>query len=301
MSTMLSLLSQYEILAKTATYVSALDLLHLGLANSEFHAIILRSESLLNRLKFNTLCDGTGLKARQNYQGLYGPHPEWYGRGKYRAPHHDDELEVRVWNLKCDEANALPCFRCGINVCEECRFVPRVREPALYSSDPEPQRNAAGMVRNLICYCPACDEHAEAGLDFSLSKVCDCDQYKRWICLPCKTMEDTIYALYYRKRTVEDPRWYTSEDSPFMTLPNNVGRRLMWCPCGVRPQKAGNVRCAWCQRRQLKSCWTDRDYTIPAFDEDPDWPPERDWDWENKPHGRGIRWDSWIPEDDDEQ
>ena len=119
MSSLFSLLSQYNILTKTAEYLSTLDLLHLGLANSSFHAVILHSTPIFNRLKLTALCDGTGLTARQNFQGIYyALRPQDFVMGKGRKAHYDEELEVRVWNIKCDAANALPCLSCGINVCE---------------------------------------------------------------------------------------------------------------------------------------------------------------------------------------
>lgn len=119
MSNLLSLLSQYNILTKTAEYLSTLDLLYLGLANSRFYAVILQSPPIFTRLKLTALCDGTGLIARQNFQGIYyALRPDDYVMGKGRKAHYDEELEVRVWNLKCDAANALPCLSCGINVCE---------------------------------------------------------------------------------------------------------------------------------------------------------------------------------------
>jgi len=119
MSNLLSLLSQYDILTDTAKYLSTLDLFHLALANSRFYAIILQSAPVFNRLKLTALCDGTGLTARQNFQGLYALRPEDFDwGGGSRKAHYDEELEVRVWNLKCDAANALPCLNCGINVCE---------------------------------------------------------------------------------------------------------------------------------------------------------------------------------------
>jgi hypothetical protein len=113
MLSLLSLLSQYEILLQTAKYLSALDLLHLGLANSDFHAIILRSVAVLDRLKLTTLCDGTGLKARQNFEGLYGLHKKDWKWWEYWRDHlprrcYDEELEVRVWNTKCDETTRFP-------------------------------------------------------------------------------------------------------------------------------------------------------------------------------------------------
>jgi hypothetical protein len=118
MSNLLSLLSQYEILADTAKYLSTLDLLHLGLANSRFYAIILQSAPVFDRLKLTALCDGHGLVARQKFQGIYALCPENFVWGKGRRPHYDEELEVRVWNLKCDAAHALPCLNCKINICE---------------------------------------------------------------------------------------------------------------------------------------------------------------------------------------
>jgi hypothetical protein len=38
--------------------------------------------------------------------------------GEYRGVWFDEELEVRVWNIKCDETDALPCSKCEMNVCE---------------------------------------------------------------------------------------------------------------------------------------------------------------------------------------
>lgn len=118
MSNLLSILSQYNILIDTAQYLSALDLFHLALANSNFYAIILQSAAVFDRLKLTTLCDGTGLIARQNFQGLYAVSPEQWNWGRTKKAHYDEELEVRVWNLKCDASNGLPCLKCGINICE---------------------------------------------------------------------------------------------------------------------------------------------------------------------------------------
>jgi hypothetical protein len=118
MSNLLSILSQYDILVDTAQYLSALDLLHLALANSNFYAIILQSPPVFDRLKLTALCDGTGLIARQKFRGLYAVSPEQWNWGSTKKAHYDEELEVRVWNLKCDATNALPCLKCGINVCE---------------------------------------------------------------------------------------------------------------------------------------------------------------------------------------
>ena len=118
MSSLHSVLSQYEILINTARYLSALDLLHLALANSYFYAIILQSTLVFDRLKVTALCDGTGLIARQNFQALYAVSPEQWNWGRTKKARYDEELEVGVWNLKCDTTDALPCLKCGVNVCE---------------------------------------------------------------------------------------------------------------------------------------------------------------------------------------
>ncbi|TVY58833.1 hypothetical protein LCER1_G001025, partial [Lachnellula cervina] len=266
MSNLLSLLSQYNILTKTAEYLSTLDLLYLSLANSRFYAVILQSPPIFTRLKLTALCDGTGLIARQNFQGIYyALRPEDFVMGKGRKAHYDEELEVRVWNLKCDAANALPCLSCGIN---ECRYVPRVRDaPLRRSSYRRPHNDPAMMSRNVICYCPACDESVEANLPLSLSKYCDCDQYTRWICLVCKIKEAKMNSLYYEKRTKGAWAW-TQDLEDGRCLDEHVDRRAFWCPCGERPPRDGNVRCAWCKKRHNLDTWMDEDPNyIPAFDE----------------------------------
>jgi hypothetical protein len=118
MSNVVFLLSQFELLERTAQHLSTLDLLHLASTCSELYTLIRQSEPIFNRLKRVALCDGHGLKARQEFQGVYALHAWNFVWGKGRKAHYDEELEVRVWNLKCDAVNALPCLRCGVNVCE---------------------------------------------------------------------------------------------------------------------------------------------------------------------------------------
>ena len=122
MSNILFLLLQYELLEGIAQHISTLDLLHLASTCSELYTIIRQSEPIFNRLKRVALCDGHGLKARQEFQGIYALYTMGFVRGKGRKANYDEELEVRVWNLKCEAANALPCLRCGVNVCEVCRL-----------------------------------------------------------------------------------------------------------------------------------------------------------------------------------
>lgn len=118
MPTIISLLDQYELLELTAKYISTLDLFHLALSNSSLYNMILKSKPIFDRLKSFAVCDGHGLKSRQEFSGIYELHPQHFLWGNGRKAHFDEELEVRVWNLKCDEENGLPCIRCGVNICE---------------------------------------------------------------------------------------------------------------------------------------------------------------------------------------
>jgi hypothetical protein len=123
MPRLFAILSQYTILEMTARYLSLLDLVRLARTSSAFYALIRRPQALFEHWKRITLCDGRGLKARQGFRGVYaGTRP---GRGR---PEFDEELEVRVWNLKCDAFNALPCLKCGLNICE-------VRGPFLFAGE----------------------------------------------------------------------------------------------------------------------------------------------------------------------
>lgn len=120
MASIVVLLSQYELLERLANFLSALDLFHLASTNSALYSLIRQSEPIFDRLKSVALCDGHGLKVRQEFGGIYELHARHFVLGKGRKAHYDEELEVRVWNLKCDAANGLPCLRCRVNVCEVC-------------------------------------------------------------------------------------------------------------------------------------------------------------------------------------
>lgn len=116
------LFSQYDILQKTAQHISTIDLLNVALSCSKLHSLILQSKPIFNQLKRQALCDGHGLKQRQEFQSIYTIEPRESVFGSGRRPHHDEEIEVRLYNLKCDAVNALPCIKCAINVCEVTGF-----------------------------------------------------------------------------------------------------------------------------------------------------------------------------------
>jgi hypothetical protein len=121
MAKITSLFSQYELLTETSQYLSTLDLLHLASTCSQLHSLIRKSEPVWDHLKREALCDGHGLQARQDFKRIYElAEPDDFIFGDGRKARYDEEVEVRVWNAKCDQANALPCLKCGVNVCEVC-------------------------------------------------------------------------------------------------------------------------------------------------------------------------------------
>jgi hypothetical protein len=116
--TLCFLLSQYELLERTAHHLSALDLFNLALTCHELHSVILESPPLFNKLRRLTICSGQGLTKRQTVTGLYNPHYNTFGNSHTFGPSFDEEIEVRLFNIKCDTYNALPCLKCKINICE---------------------------------------------------------------------------------------------------------------------------------------------------------------------------------------
>jgi hypothetical protein len=80
MSRVLTLVSQYELLVVTASHLSTIDLLNLALTCSQLYNQIRKSEAIFERLKRVALCDGRGLKVRQEYRGLHSIPQQTYGR-----------------------------------------------------------------------------------------------------------------------------------------------------------------------------------------------------------------------------
>ena len=118
MANIITLLRQCELLKRMANFLSTIDLFSLALANSELYTLIRKLEPIFNRLKSVALCDGHALRMRQEYQGIYELRPEDFKWEKGSKARYVEELEVRVWNLKCDSINGLPCLKCEVNVCE---------------------------------------------------------------------------------------------------------------------------------------------------------------------------------------
>lgn len=110
------LFHQYELLQRTAQFLSAVDLFNCALACSDLNALILRSKSIFTKLKRLAVCGGTGLKLRQACEGIYGSaNCTWKVNWKCFD---GEEIEVRVFNRTCGGTDALPCLKCGVSICE---------------------------------------------------------------------------------------------------------------------------------------------------------------------------------------
>ncbi|CAG9983554.1 unnamed protein product [Clonostachys byssicola] len=199
------LISSYAILPTLATWVSTVDLYHLALTNRTHYSHILGSPTLFKKLRRLCLCDGRGLVKRQNFQRPYRTNLE---AGRWTSSSHgvsDEEIEVKLYNAKCDESGALPCVKCGINVCEECRYYLRAR-PSYKTR--RPHFDIAHTISNIMCLCPECDPAVEEEVKGQfLNELCDCDHWARWICTRCKIEEDEFDTEYCNKHTLKEFYW----------------------------------------------------------------------------------------------
>ncbi|KAI0898151.1 hypothetical protein F4806DRAFT_457350 [Annulohypoxylon nitens] len=236
---LLNLISQYPILETLANYVSTLDLYHLGIACRDMHTHILTPPQLFANLRRHCLCDGRGFQRRLNVS--YYPSP-WLNMI-------DREIEVRLFNLKCDEAGALPCRKCGINICEECREYPRI--PPIWNFDRRPHLNELLENSNVICLCDSCDTKLEDEIHGEfLNELCDCDILKRWICKKCVKEEERWTKDYYEKYTSGDGQERFSKDyDKTKRMINNDFEISFYCMCGAFVPNHARPRCTWCKRK----------------------------------------------------
>ncbi|KAF7548779.1 hypothetical protein G7Z17_g6825 [Cylindrodendrum hubeiense] len=196
------IISSYAILPTLASWLSTLDLYHLALTNRANFSYILASPNIFKSLSRHCLCDGRGLAKRQEFRPPYNLESYNYIWGSGRKIHNDEPIEVRLYNLKCDEAGALPCVKCGINLCEECRYYPRERPER---AERRPHLNAAFQLTYIMCLCEPCDAAVEKEVSGKfLNDLCDCDVFKRWICTPCKEEEGTFIREYFKNHTLDE-------------------------------------------------------------------------------------------------
>ena len=112
------IISQYPVICNLASFLSCLDIFHLALASKACFQLTLSSKERFAVLRRDALCDGTGLAARQNFEGLYSlDRPRYYAWDQSHLQQ-DEPIEVELYARRCDETGALPCRKCGIPVCE---------------------------------------------------------------------------------------------------------------------------------------------------------------------------------------
>ena len=215
MHTITDLISQRPILKELARFISTLDLHHLALTCQTHRSYIQRSPTAFEVLRRDCLCDGLGLTRRQIISIPKGA----YTWGSERVIWQDEPIEVRLYNTKC-EVEALPCRKCGINICEvytsrspqlqsliisqECREYPREPPHAGYPYR-RPHLNSPWQNENLMCLCDQCDAKLELSLKGKfLNELCDCDVFTRWICRKCIQEEQKWTQEYYRKYTASE-------------------------------------------------------------------------------------------------
>ncbi|VUC23477.1 unnamed protein product [Clonostachys rosea] len=258
------LISSYAILPTLASWLSSVDLYHLALTNHYHHSCILGSSTLFKKLQRLSLCDGRGLALRQEFKSPY--RNDWKRAGMWTINPGftaDEEIEVFLYNAKCDEAGALPCIKCGINICEECRFYPRAA-PTPWYPDRRPHLNSPHQAENIMCLCPECDTKMENELSGKfLNELCDCDRYTRWICTRCIVEERKFTRDYFDEHTVLEG--------------DEEETKSFWCLCGSPVPENTRIRCTWCKRRHLpEDQWlTEYDEVgskLPFFDDNPDYP-----------------------------
>ncbi|EWY84032.1 hypothetical protein FOYG_13810 [Fusarium oxysporum NRRL 32931] len=283
-STIEDLISSYSILISLAPWLSTLDLYHLSLASKSAYEYIQSSPTIFKSLSRHCLCDGRGLATRQAYASPY--HRNRMAGQSTLSPHlkGDEEIEVRLYNTKCDEAGALPCLKCGINVCEECRCYPRAAPPSAYPNR-RPHLRGSYELDNIMCLCEDCDAKTEKGVSgMFLNERCDCDVYTRWVCVRCEEEERMTARKYFAERTEMEWNWIVREDidygddfEPSKTLHDHAFERAFWCTCGKTVSHMTVPRCIWCRRRHLpEGEWHQERQDIgskhPFFDNDPDYP-----------------------------
>ncbi|KAL8381928.1 hypothetical protein RB595_005942 [Gaeumannomyces hyphopodioides] len=281
-----TVIGQYPVLQALAAHSSALDLFNLALSSKAHHDIIAASASRFRRLRASCLCDGHGLKLRQDQKGLYSP--EWHDCG-------DEPIEVHIYAIQCDPSSSLPCIKCGVNICEECRYYPREPPQEGYPRR-RPHLNSPWQHENVMALCPPCDEKQEVEIarpeNFPETPLCSCDVYTRWICHPCKVKEDEFTCNYYEKCTHSDayPYWDSEEGEGgnpgklgkdfggrTKLMPDHQHRRAVYCLCGSGVPDGMRPRCTWCKRRHLPESQWDKEWEevgskMPWFENDPCYP-----------------------------
>lgn len=208
-----TLITSYPILQTLASWISERDLRRLGRTSRTHHAHILASRPIFEVLTRQSTCSGLGLIQRQKQDDFLN---NWRGRGHTEVNpgfQPDAEIEVRLYNITCDDGGALPCVGCGVNICEECRYYRRAAPSRVYY-DRRPHLKADYSTGDVMTFCERCDEGVEAEVRAKnyLSELCDCDSYTRWRCKPCYHADRRAAREYEEKHTKIEFDWGDWDD-----------------------------------------------------------------------------------------
>jgi len=109
--------------------------------------------------------------------------------------------------------------------------MPRVRDLPGWKAYRRPHFDPAWESHTIICYCKECDEKVERELPSSLEEFCNCDQYTRWVCLPCKEKENKEDEDYFLTRTkLQHENNFFSDENEGKWLGDNSGIRAVSTP-----------------------------------------------------------------------
>lgn len=184
----------YPVLSILSIYISQLDLYHISRTCKACHSYVAPGSDLFTALCRESLCDGRGLQARKTFRApLYERrnvrHKRYDGTWERPMIHFDEPIEICLDAKQCDQSDVLPCLKCGINICEECRVLDRASlADGWLPRLPFPHPN--GEDSNFYALCSICDIETEAQLKGKhWSANCDCDAWDRWVCIKCAEAE----------------------------------------------------------------------------------------------------------------
>lgn len=203
-------LSLYPIVSTLVGHLRYRDLIQLTLASRRTYAVLFTSPSYFEALKRACGCNGYGVLARQSW--------EWIGEYPSASAEEQAEIEAsqgllhsrcgtNMMNrtdpviLKGRQASdravcqvvGRRCEKCGINVCEECRFFPRIISQPFCKPHGNRPIFFHGYSKEVVtAMCASCDEQIEDWVRSTYPDsrhVCDCDLFNRWVCFPCRQEE----------------------------------------------------------------------------------------------------------------
>ena len=99
------MLSQYAILQNIVRNLATADLVHLAATNKEHLKYITESDTLYEKFKASTICDGKGIRSRTHLFGHF-------------------KGDISNVTVKCKEGDCKPCCKCEVMICNVSHTIP---------------------------------------------------------------------------------------------------------------------------------------------------------------------------------